>query len=432
MAGLFAEGQPFNVFFRLDVGALQKIWINPNVPMSLDVTMKPGFYTFTAQLFDPTGFEVEPAFWTAIASSESGLPQGIVQWGYTNFINLKSSEYNCIITRYFPTLGKNYFTLRLEGTITFVDSPLNTAALAGTLEEVIGLYASRYNTTIDADLNFSNIYLIEVGNTGDTTDFRKTRFHKEHAESDFQFLMRIVKRYALSTDGVGKYYVYHTTVNGEDSLIIRNPEQAPEADADYVWVVQHPDSVVIDWSPEIDFVPHVGILGDALVAKTYQSITGEELAVSCNVECTKNNVHTPIIGEVAYDHKYIPVNGLEETKELQIGMENMTDPVKYGGSRGSVLASFEGRTAVVNAVNAYLEGLKTKIRGILTIQGDPRIVPGRKCLINYFYPTGYSGVRKLHYSSGLYYIESVTHNIRPGSYTTQLQVWRTGTPSSPF
>ena len=85
---------------------------------------------------------------------------------------------------------------------------------------------------------------------------------------------------------------------------------------------------------------------------------------------------------------------------------------------------------------ATCPGNLSTIRRSLTILGDPTVFPGRLCTVNFRLPTTLADPRQpvrsrgtdadipLHYTSGVYFIESVTHTVSVGIYTTTLNLRR--------
>lgn len=440
-----ADTQPNNIFFDLEIGGLRRIYEMPQTPLALNVSLTPAIGRFSVSLLDDSGYDVEPYLWGA--QGASGIPKGIVQWGYTGRLNVASPRIPFQLVRYAPTIGRNEFTLELEGFFTFSEADHNSGILHGTLKEIIETYSERYDLVVDLDElgAASQLGLAQ----GPTTELKEKEFYKDATESDHSFLKRIVDKFGVSAaDGKAGFWTM-TTVDTDPStgqpravLKIKNPERVPN---EYTWRVQGEDSVVLSWAPDISFIPHAVLGGGGLVVNSHQDITDHEMAIAYNEELAAQYSPKIVPGGITTDVK--PVTGRSPRQAMQYPMEAM-DPditdhaVKVVGQPG-----YEPQMALLDGLNTYLQGQSYLYQGILTIIGDPRVQPARTCVVDYRLPSsttrdirsGRVGdplagqIRRAtqHYTAGLYFIDSVTHSITPGQYTTTLNLRREAHPFSP-
>ena len=253
MATNIHKTQPNVVFFDLEFGGLRQIYSPPEITVELSIILQPFTGRFTCTLFDDTGYAVEPHLWS---EASSGVPGGFLQWGYKGENNTSSGRIPCLVESYKPVIGRNYFSLALEGKLTDVPSDYNSGGFNGTLERVVEEFGSKYNLTLDLKDPVSSSSLLGFSQDK-TTEMREKEFHKQATETDTAFLARILERYGISkaSDKVGYWAMVSADDDGTGGTSLRlrltNREFAQNK---YEWTVQDPDSVVIEWSPELNFI----------------------------------------------------------------------------------------------------------------------------------------------------------------------------------
>lgn len=424
--------QPLNITVDLTIAGLSKLYVNPQTPMRLEVKKQLGMSEFTLSLMDDTGFDIEPYLWIAAANPRGGWPTGTLRWGYTaEDMERWSPLYNVSGLRFQPRVMKNYFVIELQGYLTGATPVANTDPLWGTLSEIITKYADKHRLAVTVP-TYDVTSLLVVDDT--TSNLVEKKFYKESNESDYSFLRRVVQNYLILPTGAGKsgYDVMHTTINGKDTLVFVHPETAPN---EYEFIVQHKESTVVSWEPEISFFPYGILQAEDKLAKLYRDFGGEEVTHVYHTHLTRP--HEPFIDTLGFEQIMTPVDGPAwlPTAEEYICMDTTPDEAKIAGVRVVGGPSDEIKIAFLRELNNYIQGKSFKNEAALVVLGDPQLEPGKKTTIQFFYPHSFrdpvAAGKVEHYTSGIYFIKSIVDNISGGQFTSTLNLMRYGFPRNP-
>ena len=425
--------QPLNIFFDFEIAnsVLKRIYYLPNLPIDFTATIKTGLSTFTCSLFDDTGYDVEPYL-----NFGEGSVKGFIQWGYSGTgFERKSQKMPFDLSGYNVAVGVNSFVLTIDGTFTHVEAVYNTTPMSGTLNQIITIFADRYNVDID----FDDDLVIQGGNSflkglsqDHTTELKEEEFHKQASESDFAFIKRILGKFVVDKQGkVGHpIYITHDPETSKTVLKIANKEKASRTITtnsevqELLYVVQSPDSSVIEWAPELNFSSVTAMGGSNLVGMAIQAISGQDTVSAANEKLSDANIQhvqkgefQPIFTPEADRRATIP------TQATQVG-ENLDNR----SSRIVAQPSRAPGAERIDVLNKHVNQRKN-IKASLTLIGDPALVPDKTCTVIYNYPSSISrrdNTQKIsHYSSGDYYVEQAIHTISAGLYTTVLELSRT-------
>lgn len=429
------EIQPSASIFDIELGDLKRIYTydpqGPATPMSLSLvergSMGLGEVTFT--LFDDTGYDIEPYFWLSRDIEKNNAPIGRIRWGYSAQGEMKLSTWrNFQLIGYNVAVGRNSFTITGSGLLTSATLIGGCNAYSGTWHECIDKIAAKHNYKLQIVPPVDESKILVPDPSGNTTELRIPRFNKIATDTDLTFLKSLIP-YAISADGKRGYTLSVNTENDQDTIRIQLPEYAQKVDNDYI--VQDKNSVVLEWSPNIQFNGMAGFTTNQVVTNSYQHLTGDEQKEVYDYRLTKEM--TSNLGKVMDSTDIIAYpRHSNPTRIKQICSECADDQVKNMGVR-----QHAGSSNPLRFESDLSRNIAMRLNGIhasLKVLGDPYLVPGKLINVIFYYPTSVrdsSGANNLHYTSGQYYIYEVTHEIINGTYTTKLDLGRMALSQSP-
>lgn len=421
-----ASMQPLQPFFEINMGSLRQIYEDPNFPVSMDLTLslEGKVSNLVLSFFDEYGWDIESAVWES-ADPVTGLPGGTFKFGYKGDAKVESEEFPFQVARVIPRYENNAFTVTLLCDLA-LDPLMTSSKYSGTLEECIDKFCELYNFEKNIDPPFGTEHMQSLGDTDrNTTESREMLHRKLAHENDWRFMQRITM-YAADQEGKFGYKLY---VTGKGGKRILNVVKLRSASADYTYIVQDKEGVVVSWAPEINYAAVYG--GYDTHHNTTEKLTGNTLKTTLNEAVTKD-----LQSNFGYD-VYEIVNsaafkGPPETLHHKCA-ESMQDNVVNGAIRQRT----GGSATTLGGMNPILANHIIRQAGnnraTLEIAGDPQIVPDKIADIQFYYPLNFKNnrFRQMHYSSGLYHIVEVHHHVGIEGFTTSLTMERAGIPVEP-
>jgi hypothetical protein len=418
--------QPINTFYEVEMGGMSEIYRYPQHPVSmkvdLDVT-KTGKVEFS--LFDDTGFIVESYLWASGGKAR-------IRWGYFhNGGMIASPFYNVILLNYKVVVGKNYFTLNVNGMLSG-EAAFESKAYSGTLHEVIDKFAKDYGYKVEFTPPISKKYLRGLDPSGKTTLIKDWEFRKPANKTDGAWIAEIIRQYARSESGVGGYDVIFT--ENKDGEKVMRMVLADQVDNRWRWTVQEKNSNVLDWQPEIDVNLSAGFGNKEIVSQGIAEVTGNLTKIVANRENIRRFTPRVAGGDETFDSPTPIMSGAQNVYE---NSESVPRDIANRGVRvrpNTTINKYLDLNPIFSGV--AIEQIQQTIKGTLVILGDPEVTNGYRCDIKFLYPAALrffvDGYRPPeHYSSGTYYINQVVHDIKVGSYLTTLQVSRDAVSAAP-
>lgn len=418
--------QPINTFYEVEIGGLSEIYRYPQHPVSLKVDLdvtQTGKIEFS--LFDDTGFIVESYLWASGGRAR-------IRWGYfANGSMIASPFYKVILLNYKVVVGKNYFTLNVNGMLDG-EYLFESKAYSGTLHEVIDEFAKDYGYKVEFTPPISKKYLRGIDPSGKTTLIKDWIFKKPANSPDGKWISDVIRQYARSEDGVGGYDVIFTQdANGDKLMRI---VLADKVDNKWRWVVQEKNSNVLDWQPEIDVNLSVGFGNKEIVSQGITEVTGNLAKVVANRDNVRKFTPKVAGGEETFDSS-TPI--MSDAQNFYENSEHVPSNIANRGVRvrpNTTINKYLDLNPILSGV--ALEQIQQTIKGTLVILGNPEVMAGFRCDIKFLYPAALrfvvNGYRPPeHYSSGTYYISQATHDIKVGSYLTTVQVSRDAVSAAP-
>lgn len=428
---------PGNIVFELEIGGLTNMYKYDGdmatIPMSMELkeTTIMGMGTLTFVVFDDTGFDIEPYLWIGRDETRCNVPAGRIRWGYTAQKGENLSEWRDFqLDGYNVAIGKNYFTLTATSILTGVTPLMGCNQYSGTLMECINKFVSIHNYVLEVNPAIDESRIKTMDPSGKTTEMRAARFTKTNEETDLSFIQRLIRDYAVSSDGKVGYTVSFVTEGGINKLKITLPENAPLV-AQYV--VQAKNSVVVEWNPNISFTGIASMGASQVRINGTHPITGDNHKVALDFQTTQKKGSELGSSAVTPDVRAYPDVGIAST-DRQFCSETMEDNVTSQGLRIRKGASFDPITGYSKALSDHLTQALYNNTATLTILGDPYIKPGTQIEILYYYPSSlrFPGApSRKHYTSGTYFCSEVKHNITNGKYLTMLTLNRFGMSDQP-
>lgn len=436
MTYLAQKKAPTNAIFEIEIGGLSRIYEygpgEATVPMSFNLkeTSAMGVGTFTAVLFDDTGFDVEPHFWLARDESKGNAPMGRCRWGYTAQNGSDLSEWRSFMLQGYNTaIGHNYFTLTANGYLTSATTLIASNQYNGTLQECLEAVAKIHNYTLEVTPNIDLSKLKVMDPTGRTSEYRTATFSKTNEETDLSFVQRLVN-YAVSPDGKVGYTLSFVTEGGIDKMKLTLPENAPKTRR---YVVQDKDSVVVSWNPNISFTGVSALGASQVMVNGYNPRTGEDQKFCLDFRNTKP--YGSELGPAPVNTNLHPYPPIQKPQQLKYYCsENMEESVTSRGLRVRRGPSFDPIVGFTRTLSNHLAQALWGNTATLTVLGDPYLVPNTQIEVVYFYPHSLrypNTAGKRHFTSGLYYCTEVEHEITNGKYTTTATLIRFGPPQEP-
>jgi hypothetical protein len=415
--------QPLDVYFVLDIGELRKEIEPPEIPIdfSIEFDASDTKGNFSITLFDDVAHIVENAI-IENQEPEWGSRFAILQWGYRNVPNGESPPYKVMLDAYSLSMGRNYFTITLKGTTSTNLSAIVSHKIEGTLMECIEQYCQFHKLVHNISPPFDSLAMKELNKTGNTTEFTHGVYTRVENESDYAFLRRIIEKHARGVGGIGGYVMYEDP--STQTLHITTKESKFQ-EFYGTYKVQDKDSVVIEWSPNLDL--NISLLEKAqIVQKGNQEGSGDPITTAANPIITKV---IPI--EDSGINKVTLTDDKMYKKFMAFGydQENLTRERTF--NRSVMGSTGESRVAFNETANRFQRLNALAYEASMTVEGDPHLFPGKVCEVIYEYPSSYNPKYEdisgqVHYSSGRYYIKHVTHNISSSGYTCALQLQRQG------
>lgn len=420
-----APNQPLIVFFELNIGSLQKIYVGPEIPVAFKFVIEevPEVH-FT--LLDVTGYEVEPALHQS-RNPDTGIATGTFRFGYLNG-GKQSKEWTFEVQNVMPKFIGDHFEIDVIGTICLTPM-VSTNQLSGTLREILERVSEIHGMELKILPEFGTEYMMDVGyNDSKSTAMREMVHHKLADETDMAYVERILE---FARDGEGKGGYRYFIISGKDGRPMLAITKAKNAGPNYEYRVQDKESVVLKWEPEISYSGAVLGANDMHI-NSYQRITGDEHKVVCQQQNTGEFQEK--FGEVnSASIKSVPTKEKADKIIYTSGSENMPESVTGSAIRARAGSSCSSYAGINPALNDHLWEWMDSQSAVLTILGDPEIVPiqddGNMTLVDVtcYLPIGpknKSDLRQKHYTSGLYQCDRVEHLIAPGMFETVLYLSR--------
>lgn len=428
-----AANQPLVPFFDMSLGGLTSIFQNPEHPCEMTYHMSAGSVDeITFNLFDETGFQVEPYIWLARLGANgdnSGVPGGTFQFGYKGNANYYSDPLQFHIESYTPVFQKNAFCLIIHAT-PLLGITLSNNQYSGTVAKVIYDMADLYSAEVVFDPPLGVQHMQDIGATDrNSTLPGEKKIYKQQNESDWGFLKRACE-FCMSQDNKSGYRPRLVDVGGgKQQLLI---SIAPTTGADYDFEIQAEDSVTIEWSPHLNFSQIFD--GAETHMNTTMRGTGYPMKLALDQAVTKG--YQQLFGYDSYQ-------AVKSTKPEDVGPPSKlvhVCPESYerNVTQGNIRGRFGGSISTMGGKNPSLaQHISQWCLGMpaeLTVLGDWNIKPGTVANVTFKYPLNYKNkdIMALHYTSGLYYVNEVVHTITAESgFLSQLSLERAAMPEYP-
>jgi len=426
--------QPCNSVFELIIGGLHIKYQHPQHPVAMRVVLlsDSGVGNWSANLYDQTGFEVEPYIWAARDNDGKGLCTGQLRFGYTasnrGGVEPRMSRwYNVILDSYSVDVRHTGFEIQCKGQVTFATQILSSNQYNGTYRECLDRFTAIHGYDIVEIPPVDAMSLRELDSTGKTTEYRDKIFSKTLEENDHLFITRMVTQATKTPDGKSGYRVsFMTGPTGRDTMYIVIPEQAGSIGT-YSYDVQSKASVVIDWKPEVNFSTMTSILDkDNVVVNGTQAFTGRTQKQYLNQQLTAPFQSNLDGNDINQNLEADPPEA-EPKQMLYHDQETMPPNVTSRGIRVRRGTTGNNTTDLTTSLSRLLTMAMAGQKATLIILGDPEIVACTHCSVNFRYPNSpmnAASIPPLHYTSGKYFVEEVTHEIIGGRYTTELRMIR--------
>jgi hypothetical protein len=423
-----APHQPLQVFFDLQLGGLERIYERPNIPVSFSMHLSASgvIGDFQMTLFDEAGFEVEPYIWQS--RNQSRFPEGRLKFGYKgSAAGIESEEYLFMSYGYKPTFEDNAFSINMFG--TGHTGPISSCnPISGTVEQILKEFCRIHEMELEIDPPLGPQHMQETGRTNrDTTEPREMKHSKISNEPDWRYLNRILY-HAVDQEGKHGYRPFLTSKGGRRLLRVIRPKMGTSK---YRYIVQEKSSVVLSWRPDITFMGPFDE-NDSFY-HGHERNTGAQRKVALNRAVTESFQET-------FDQDITALslaNPPQEPPDQLIYRypEKMPKNVTKNSIRsrhGGTTSGFAGINPIVTRhVNSWLNANSA----VLKIAGDPRVEPGYQCEVLFYYPMNFLNQtfsNRLHYTSDLYWVTDVIHDINPfEGFTTTLIMVRAGMPKAP-
>lgn len=415
--------QPLMPFFELEFGGLKNIYQDPEIPMSMTFIQEvsSNLNKLDVRLLDASGADVEPEILNSL--NDLGFFEGHFQFGYMQPRGIKSPRWTFQLDYYTPQFEPpNGFTIQLEG-LTNMGMAVSNNKVSGTVEEVIKKMADiHFDGKYQITQPLSTDFMLETGYLDqDTTELREMKHTKMMTESDWNYVSRILM-FARDQNGIGGYTASEQMINGQRTLLIQRPLDPNQIE--WTYDDQAKECVIKRWQPSIK-------VGSALVEglnnhhiNSIQPISGNTQKLVHDQQIIKDfQVYDvpPSDNPPTSTPKQDPADKLlytcSETCPDNVTKNSVRSRVGYGSispHAGSNVPLYD----TLDAWNFCHEGQ-------LILLGDPTIYPGVNIDLKIHYPQNLKNKKfagKLHYTSGVWYIDRVTHTIMPGSYLSVLDV----------
>lgn len=427
-----AEHQPLRPYFDLEIGNLKRIYEYPEVPSEFELKLSlDGLARVEFDVFDVTGADIEPEIWRSI-DPNTGVPTGYFEFGFIG--GKRSDRYQFQIDEYIPESWNNGYMIKIKGFCPTYTPIMSNNQLSGTLEDVIKEFCEIHRLDYKIDPPFGPTYMKDVGyNDNKNTELMEMRHHKWVNETDMAYLERILS-WARDQEGKGGYR-WHISPEGDNNgtLCITLPKNQGTK---HKYVVQDKDTVVIKWSPVVSFNAAAFGANDIQQVQ-YERSTGDELKVVNQQQLTERYQCT---GGLPNSAKVKSLPSKEDAdKQVYTNTENMPQNVT-SAIRIRPGASVSAKAGTNPTINAHLLTWMNSFTGTLHILGDPGLklnMDGSRLLVdivNYWpvNPQNRNAPRKIHYTSGIYWVYEIRHTISDAGFETYLEVERANseTPES--
>lgn len=426
-----APFQPLSVFFELEMGGMKRIYESPNIPVNFEFKLSTEeAHSVNFTLFDEAGWEVEPFIWNA-RDPDSGVPGGTFSFGYKGSANVESEKWSFQLEGYKPRFVNGAFSVNIWGTVNPATLMMSSNPASGTVEEIIKKITDAHGIEYEIDPPLGTKYMMDLGKTNrNTTEKREMKHSKQAGESDWRYINRLCY-WMRDQEGKCGYRPYLESINGKKTLrIVKGKDNT----ADYKYVVQEKDTVVLDWSPDMNFTAIFNEQGTDF--NGFQSITGYTQKMKAHSKVTE-----PYQDTLGYDVFQLvhPVPKQDPPDQLiYTRSANMPKNVSKNSIRSRHMATSSPFGGINPALVHHIQAWSNQNTAQLVVMGDPRIVPVSPngiaiCEVLFYYPMNYlnRNIRQQHHSSGYYYVSDVTHNIGPGEFTTTYNLKRAGIPMAP-
>lgn len=391
--------------------------------MSFTLTEGDGAGVINITLYDLTG-AVEHAIYES-ASPETGVAGGTFSFGYLN--GKRSQTYSFDIESYQPAFVGNAFMISINAT-TLLSPFISNNPYSGTVMDVLQKMADNHNMTLKVDPPFGTEFMQDIGYTDvDTTAATEMVHTKWVNDSDAEFINRLLQ-WARDAEGKGGYK--YAIIDGGDGKAVLNINKAKESSSgDFKYIVQDEESVVVAWRPEINFSSVVNGQND-VQSNSIQRMSGDPAKNIAQQSNTKPFQSSSFGLPNSPQLKATPPK--KDAEESQYWGQNLPKEATDNSVRNRPAASSSPGAGFNPFLNSHLWAWADTYQATLTILGDPDVVPTMQngsvalCDVTCYWPTNYAQKqsKQLHYTSGLYEIESVTHSIHAGEYLTTLSLSR--------
>lgn len=420
-----SQYQPLSVFFDFEVGGLSQIYHYPNSPISMLLTLptKDEAPTVVFTLFDEAASEIEPYLWDS-ADPATGMPGGTFSFGYKGTANIESKKYSFTVQDVVPMFTNNAFIVTVYAFITSATPITSSNTLCGTVEEIIDKFCEIHKLEKKIEPAFSKEKMMDIGKTGrNTTEKQELKFVKSVTETDLRFLNRVLT-YAVDSEGKPGYFARLYDNDGTKELKII---KVRDTSADYQYVVQKDSSVVIDWRPKVSYCP-VRDEADTQV-NGMQKFTGYTHKQALNQAVSKDR--QTLFGKDVYQVLGSLPEKEPPSKEHHICSESMEDSVTNGAIRQRGSSSRTPFGGSFPAFFAHINKWMDLNSAELIVAGDPDVDSVMeqavtlvdvdfRIPINYFNKDN----RDRHYTSGIYPVDCVVHEVQAGQYRTMYSLGR--------
>jgi hypothetical protein len=337
-----------------------------------------------------------------------------------------SEWHNFILTDYNVDVLKNGFMLTCNGQLPGASMVYSSNQINGTFDQCIEKFKSIHGYEVEIIPPIDKQLLKEIDPSGKTSEYREKVFSKTNEESDHRFITRLIEDVTRSGDQKGGYRVSFVTKNGVDTLQAVLPEQAGSI-ATYKYIVQDKNSVVLDWKPTVDFSAVAAIMGkDEVVVNGTQLMTGRSIKQRITQELSQP-FQSVLEGKDVNQNVEAEPPKPPATEMIFYNHETMPTNVTSRGVRVHRGYTMNSTTDISKKLNDHLRQALTGQQASLVVLGDPRIVACSHCEVIFRYPNTLknpAAIPPLHYTSGKYFVEEVTHELIGGNYRVVFKLCR--------
>jgi len=281
-----------------------------------------------------------------------------------------------------------------------------------------------------------------------STEEQHRGFKMEADETALKFIERISHDTRPRSNRYGLYTFYMTYLTGQKpspgnyapgkGTLVYGPEQMDKQPVRRYVFLRDPTTDVLTFSPTVNGMPSQIIGKNGFVVNTEDTETGESRVILRNEANRYLHYYTEGRSELFVPR---PQDGREFIMRPGMGLEKNVEGMNSGpsilypdqeySSDDSVMLEVSSRATKKMAsdrqsMNQFMAAQTLTTSATLEIFGDPseELLPNSRVVVFVLVPAGGSNRFRMHYTSDVYNIQGVTHQISDGTYITTLELYK--------